>query len=147
MLAQIDHGLHLGAGIAQIQRHAIGIVIGGQHHRLASGPDAIEADQPLGRRAMHDAGQIVVAEDGRLLEGAGRHHDRFGAELVEPVGLDDGQPIVGEPAGADGIGQDADVALGLDLGRELLRQGEGGIPFAPDAGIAEIAAQDAAIPR
>jgi hypothetical protein len=38
MLAQIDHRLHLGAGIAQIQRHAIGIVIGRQHHRLAPGP-------------------------------------------------------------------------------------------------------------
>ena len=136
------------AGIAQIERHAIGIVIGREHHRLAPGPDAIEADQPLGGRAMHDAGQIVVAEDRRLLQRAGRHDHRFGAQLVEAVGLDDGQPVVGEPAGADGIAQHADIARWrLTCVGQLLRQGDGRIAFALDARIVRDAAQDAAIRR
>ena len=113
--AHIDDAGDFDAGIQQIERDAIAVAVGGRHHGAVAGLHAIEADQALRSGAEHHAGQVIVVEDERLLVTAARHHQGAGAELVEAVILDQGQPIVAIPAGAHAIGHHPDARFGSDL--------------------------------
>ena len=90
------------------RRHSLGV--GGRTTARRPGAHAVEPHQPLRGRAQHHARQVVVAEHQRLLDAAGGEHHGLGAQLVQPVALDHGQPVVGEQAVAGGVGHHADVA-------------------------------------
>ena len=47
-LAHVDHGRYGDAGIDQIQRRTIALIVGRQYHRTLTGFDGIACDQSLG---------------------------------------------------------------------------------------------------
>ena len=70
--AQVDQGGDLDPGVGQVERHGGAVLVAAQHDRALARFDSVELDQALGGRALHDAGQVVVAELGRLLDRAAR---------------------------------------------------------------------------
>ena len=62
-------------------------------HRPPARPHAVTMDQPPRRLRQHDAGQVVVAEDGGLIQPAAGKHHLPGAQL-DQAALVDGQPTV-----------------------------------------------------
>jgi hypothetical protein len=62
---------------------------------------------------MQHAGQIVVAEDGRLLEGSGCENNPRCAQFIEAAALHDGEPIVSKYAFAACRGEHGDVGKSL----------------------------------
>jgi len=81
------------AGSQQVERGAIAVAVGGQHHGAAHRLHGISINQPLGRRRQHHR-QIVVAEHGGLLERPARNHHAPPASWVEPAGVDQRHPVV-----------------------------------------------------
>ena len=142
--AQIDHRRHLDAGLDEVEGNAVAIAVGGDHNRAAARPHPIEANQPLRRRAEHDARHIVVAEHHGLLERAGRHHHLPGPELIEAVAPDAGEPVIGEPGLADRARENLDVGLRRDRGGQLVAQRSRAVAVGSEAGVVERAAEDGA---
>ena len=70
---------------AQIERGAVGAVVVGEQHGAPAGQHAVAVDIGGGRRGEHDAGPVVVGEDQRPLDRAGRQHDLPGADLPQPL--------------------------------------------------------------
>ena len=126
--AQVHHRGHLDARVQQVEGGAVAFVVHRRHHRAAAGLHAVELDQALRGRAQHDARQVVVAEDQRLLQRAGGDHHRLGPELVEAVAPHQGQPVVGVPAEARGPGHRRDAIGGLHRADE-----PGALLFGADA--------------
>ncbi|MBK9021265.1 MAG: hypothetical protein IPL72_15290 [Sulfuritalea sp.] len=80
--AQIDHGRDGDPGIAEFFDGPIRIGVGRQHHHPLGRLDRPAMDQALRRRSQHDAGQVVVAEHGRLLVSPARRRSRHGRASV-----------------------------------------------------------------
>ena len=116
--AQLDDRRDLDAGIEQIERHLVAVLVGARDDGAPARRHPVQPHQALRPRAEHDAGQIVVAEHHRLLERAGGDDHLLRAHLVHSVAADHRQEVVGEQAVAHGIGVDGDVRARLDLGDE-----------------------------
>ena len=70
-VAQLDDRRNLDAGIEQVERHLVAVLVGARDHGAPTRRHALQPHQPLRRRASMIAGQVVVAEHHRLLERAG----------------------------------------------------------------------------
>ena len=107
--AQVQHGLHLDAGIGEIEGGAVTVRVGGDHHGATPRAHAVEPEQPLRRRRHHDPRQVVVGEHQRLFDRARCHHHLIGAQFQQsPPGDNDGQQVVGEQARTDGVRMERD---------------------------------------
>ena len=82
--ARVDHGHHRPARRHQIDRGAVGIVVGGEHHRALRRQGKLVEVGP-DRRGQHHPGAVVVGEDHGPLECSGRDHDLPGPNLPEPA--------------------------------------------------------------
>ena len=107
---QVGHGLDADAGRAHGQGRLEAAVTGGGDDRALAGLDRVERDQPADAAAQHDAGQVVVLEDERLLHRPGRGDVAARPHLVERVALPDGDDPVEEPQRRS-RGEDLDAGL------------------------------------
>ena len=107
--AQVDDSLHFDASAAQIERGCVAFGIRRQHDRALKRLHRIAMDQSLCRRGQHHAGQVVVAEYGRLLERAAGNDDAARTHLGHLARIDQGDPVVRVKSGSEGIGADPDV--------------------------------------
>ena len=125
---QIGHGGHGDAGGQQIGGHRPAVLVGGNDDRPRPRRHAIEANETLRRAAEHDAGQVVIAEQQRLLVGSGGVDDRPGADLIEQFAVvadrrgDGGQPVLLERAQDGGVGQHSHAGVGGDSFDEALQR-------------------------
>ncbi len=74
-VARVDDGGKRDAGIGERGRQLISAVIIGEDDGAAARPHAVAVDVALRRPGQHDAREIVVDEDERPLDRAGRQHD------------------------------------------------------------------------
>jgi hypothetical protein len=141
LVPQLHDRGHLDAGIEQVERRLIAVLVGARDHGAPARRHAIEPHQALRPRAEHDPGQVVVAEHQRLLKCAGSDDDVLRPHLVHAVAADHRQEVVGEQAVAHGIRVNGDVRARLDPGDEapMLLLGAGRL--GAEAGIGERAAE------
>ena len=119
--AQVGDGDDADAGVLQRERGVEPAVAGRGHDGGVAGLDGVERGEPAGAARQHHAGQVVVGEDERLLERAGRGDVARGADLVQRVALPHGDEPVEEP-------ERGRAAEDLDAGRaRLLGQGAGAL--------------------
>jgi hypothetical protein len=117
---EIGDARDLDAGLDQIQRRAVTVAVGGGNDGPVAGAHRVVPHQPLRRRGVHHARQVVVAEHHGLLVRAGGDHHAARAQLVHAVAPDDRQVVVGEPAVARGVRQHGDVGVGGDAADQAL---------------------------
>ena len=70
-------------GVEQIERRLVAEAVRRGDDGARAGLHAVEPHQALRRVGEHDARAVVVAEDERLIEGAGGDHRLLAADLVE----------------------------------------------------------------
>ncbi len=115
LLLQVEHSPYLDPSGNQVDRGGVAVRVRGRDDCALTGADAELADEALRGRGEHDPRQVVVAENERLLDGAGGKHHLFGAHLVKAIALDDRQPVVVEEAGNDRPGHHLDAGLRRNL--------------------------------
>ena len=115
-MAQIDNGFHFNTCIQQVQCGAITLVVASDHYCAFAGTHAIEVHQSLGGAAHDDAGQIVIVEHRLLFHGADTEDGLLGADFIEPLATDNGQPVIGEPTITGSAGHGGDIGTGFNFG-------------------------------
>ncbi len=75
LVAQVGDQLDRDAGLMQVERGAIGLVMCGGDDDALADLDAKEVEIAPRRARKHDPRPVVVGEDERPLDGAGREHD------------------------------------------------------------------------
>ncbi len=85
VVAQIGDQFDLGARVLEIERGAIGAVMRGHHDDALADPDAVLMEIAPRGVGEHHARPIVVGEDERALDRAGRQHDFARPHLPQPL--------------------------------------------------------------
>ena len=80
ILAHVDDHLHVDAGASQIDRRAVGVIVGGEHDELV-GYETEAMQEAAHAGSEHDARPIVVGEDQRALGGASGDDELVRADL------------------------------------------------------------------
>ena len=75
----------LDARRGEFERGAIGRIVRRRDDDARARLDAVARDQRPRRLGEHDPRPVVVGEDQRTLERAGRQHDALGAHLPQPL--------------------------------------------------------------
>ena len=107
--SKIHNGGQFDPGVQQIERYAIGLVVGRQDHCAAARAHAVQLDQPLCRGTQQNAGQVVIAKQRGLFECSRTEDDAFRTQLDQPVAEDDRKPVVCVPAVHHRAGHQFDV--------------------------------------
>jgi hypothetical protein len=77
--------LDLHPGLMQIERGAIGAVMGGGDDDAVADFDAVAVEIIARRIGQHDAGAVVVGKHQRPLDRAGGEHHLFRPHLPQPL--------------------------------------------------------------
>ena len=96
LVAQVGDQLDRDAGLVQVERGAIGLVMRSDDDDALADLDAMEVEIAPRRAGKHDPGPIVVGKDERPLDGACREHDLAGPHPPQPLAR---RFWVGEEAG------------------------------------------------
>ena len=89
---------YLGARLAEGASGFVPLRARGEHHRAPAREHAVAVDEQVDRRREHHARQVVVREDRRLLDGAGREHQVSRPDPVEPLAVRGGDQRPAEHA-------------------------------------------------
>ena len=139
--AQVGDGGDLDAGVEQVERHPVAVVVGGGHHGAPARRHRVEAHQALRRRPQHDPRQVVVAEDHGLFEGAGGQHHRPRPHLVQAIAMDHGQPVVVVKGLGHGARVHPDAGMGFRRLHQLGARPTGALPGGVEARVVQRAAR------
>ena len=74
---------HFPANAPPIQRHVVGVVVGGEEQQLLARRHGVAIEVSAHGRGEHHARQIVVGEDERPLHSAGGENGLLGADAVQ----------------------------------------------------------------
>ncbi len=83
---EVDDGGDGDSRVEQVERRLVAEAVRRRDDGARAGLDAVKPHQPLRGVGEHDAGTVVIAEDQRLIEGAGGDDRLLAADLVEAVG-------------------------------------------------------------
>ena len=84
-VARVDHRDDVRPGVQHRLQRLVGRVVVGEQHGAAAGPDPVLERVGPGGGGEHDAGQVVVLERERTLDGAGGEHHLTGPEPPHPM--------------------------------------------------------------
>ncbi len=107
LVAQVDHR-HRRPGLDQGSGRLVAGLARGEHDRRPAGEHAVAPHEQLDRRGEHHAGEIVVREDDRLFDRAGRHHQVPRPHAVQGARARGGHDRTLEDAERRGARQDPD---------------------------------------
>ncbi|MCY1219644.1 hypothetical protein D9M72_316270 [compost metagenome] len=83
--AGVGHGHHLLAGVEPVQHHAVGVVVVGGQHQLATRRHAVAVHIGGDGAGEHVARHVVVRIHQRTLVGAGGQHHALGTDAMHAV--------------------------------------------------------------
>ena len=85
VLTDVDDGDDRRALRVEVERRAIGPVMGGGHQHPLADLDAVSIEKDAGGVGQHHAGPVVAGKHQRPLDGAGGEHDVPGPHLPHPL--------------------------------------------------------------
>ncbi|MNQ78078.1 hypothetical protein D3C85_929800 [compost metagenome] len=121
----------------QIQRCEVTVIVASQNYGAVARFNCIQLHQTLCSAGQHHTGQIVVAEDHRLIERAAGNKALGRTDFVHAFALNHRQVVIGEPGVAGRLFQHMNVGVTFDGADELTTQVFGAGAFEIETGIGE----------